>query len=334
MIRHRFLPILFAVVALALFACDPLSPNPTAIFVVITPVASPTPPPTATFTPAPTATPAPTDTPDVPPTNTPFPCEEAGGQVFPIDENRGTVAGGENLRYNVYVPPCYLQTGVRYPVLYLIHGLASTEDQWVNLGVPEVLDQGQRLGVVAPMIVVMPYMGQIGTRNSFPPDTSYETVLLEELIPTIDRDFCTLSNRENRAIGGISRGGFWAYSVALRHPDRFGIVGGHSAFFPDDPREVPPAFSPLDLALNASFLAESNLRMYIDHGADDYTRGGLQTFSSRLSSRGIPHRYVINPVGDHTDEYWAAHVSEYITFYGENWSRNVGELPSCLEPSP
>ena len=70
---------------------------------------------------------------------------------------------------------------------------------------------------------------------------------LEELIPAVERDFCTRNDRDHRAIGGISRGGFWAYSLALRHPDIFGIVGGHSAAF--DTGNAPPDSNPLELAL-------------------------------------------------------------------------------------
>jgi enterochelin esterase-like enzyme len=261
-------------------------------------------------------------------------CKENSGQVIPIDKFPSAVARGENLRYRVYIPPCYLATQKRYPYVILIHGSSYKETQWETLGVTKALDQGIRLGALPPMILVMPYFGNIGNLNSFPPDPSYETVILDELVPAIERDFCTWNDRKHRAIGGISRGGFWAYSIALRHPDVFGIVGGHSPFFPTDNSEVPVAFNPIDLALNASFLPDAGLRMYLDNGAQDSAGPSVQLFSSRLSSRGIAHTYVINPVGEHDNAYWSAHVSEYLTFYGRTWSRNVGDLPSCLQPSP
>src|SRR5262245_37839363 len=133
------------------------------------------------------------------------------------------------------------------------------------------------------MILVMPYYGQIGQANSFPPDPSYETVILEELLPAIERDLCTWNDRDHRAIGGISRGGFWAFSIAMRHPDVFGIVGGHSAFFPNDTNEIPAPFNPLELALNSNFLQAAKLRMYLDNGANDSSGPSQQLFSSRLT---------------------------------------------------
>jgi len=317
-----------------LIACDPLAPiQPSPAPLIVTPVSSATVPPTPTLTPTVTRTPLPSPTPDYTDTPTPFPCEEEGGQFVDINDNRSPTAG-ENLRYRVYLPPCYMASEKRFPYVILLHGQSYREQQWDELGIDEALDQGIRLGAIGPMILVMPYFGRIGTRNHFPPDPSYETVILQELIPAIERDFCTWSDREHRAIGGISRGGFWAYSITLRHPDVFSIVGGHSAYFPDNSNAIPPAFSPLDLALNSSFLEDANLRMYLDNGASDSAGPSQQLFSSRLSSRGITHQYVINPVGEHDNEYWSAHVSEYLSFYGYDWPRVFEELPSCLEPSP
>lgn len=311
--------------------CDPLAQQPTAEVRIITAVPSDT--PTLTPTVFVTRTAVPTFTPVITPSPTTPACDEEGGQVITVDPFRSETAG-ENLRYNVYVPPCYAKTQKRYPYVILLHGAGDTEKQWSDLNLTGALDQGLRLGALPPMILVMPYTGSIGNDNTFPPDPSYETVLLDELAPAMERDFCTWSDRSHRAIGGISRGGFWAYSVALRHPDVLGIVGGHSAFFPEDLNEVPPAFNPLELALNSALLPDANLRMYLDNGANDIAGVNQELFSSRLSSRAIPHTYVVNPVGEHNDEYWSAHISEYLAFYGRDWPRDTSALPSCLQPSP
>lgn len=332
----RCLPLALIVLP-ALLGCEPLLTQyqPTPVAVVVSPEASITPTPAPpTQSPTPTRTPLPSRTPESTPTATPFPCETDSGQIVPIDRFPSQVAGGENLRYRVYLPPCYLETQQRFPYVILLHGLSFRETQWDELGIDEALDQGIRLGVLPPMILVMPYYGQIGQLNSFPPDNSYELVILDELIPAVERNFCTWNDRDHRAIAGISRGGFWAFSIALRHPDVFGIVAGHSAYFPENLSEIPPSFNPLDLALNSSFLPEANLRIYLDNGADDSSGPSQQLFSSRLTSRGIPHTYVINPVGEHNNDYWSAHVSEYLTFYGRSWPKNFDDLPSCTEPSP
>lgn len=333
--RDRLRPFLIAfaliAISLALAACDPFAPvvTPTPETIIVTPSASETPIPSATT--PPTATSAPTRT--AAPTRTPtaLPCLTEGGQIVPFDEFRSPSAG-ENLRYQVYIPPCYLQSQKRFPVIYLLPGLGENQTQWDELGIDEAIDLGVSRGAIAPMIVVMPALGTIGARDTFPPNGSYETYILDELRPAVERDFCTINTREQQAIGGISRGGFWAYSIALRHPDLFSIVGGHSAAFDAD--NAPAANNPLELALDAPFLQEANLRMYIDNGSDDPAGEDLGIFSSRLSARGIAHTYVITPGADHDADYWSSQVDEYLAFYTRDWSRDVSALPSCLEPSP
>ena len=141
-------------------ACDPLAaPLATPQTIIVTAIPSDTPPPTVTptFTPTSTFTP----TPDVTPTPTLAPCLSAGGQVQEFSENFSEVAQ-ENLRYRVYLPPCYTESMRRFPTLYLLHGASYTEKQWQDIGTIEAMEQGLRLGVLAPFIIVMPYWGTIG----------------------------------------------------------------------------------------------------------------------------------------------------------------------------
>jgi enterochelin esterase-like enzyme len=329
LIQKLLYTILVALIALIITACDPMAPQPVVIVVTDTPTYTPT--PFVTNTPTSTRTPIPTETPDFTPTPTPFPCEEDGT----LDElSLSGDSAQESIRYSVYAPPCYGASRQRFPVLYLLHDTDQTSAQWQDIGIIEALNTGIRLGALPPMLVVMPNGGDLSDRNSFPPDTSYETVLLEGLIPAVERDFCTINTADTRAIGGIGRGGFWAYSLALRNPDVFGIVGGHSAEFTDDIEAVPAAFNPLELARNSTLLSEAGLRMYLDNGTADFTAANQKLFSDRLTARSIPHLYILNTLGDHDNDYWASHLTEYLEFYGDNWERNYSALPSCLEPSP
>jgi enterochelin esterase-like enzyme len=314
--------------ALLLAACDQVSlapfPTPTQVVIVVTAEASAT--PTATLPPTRTPTPIPSPTPLATPTATLIPCVAEGGQVFEFDDFRSESAR-ETIAYRVFIPPCYVETQRRYPVVFLLPGLGETDSQWEELGAAQLLDEGIAQGSLPPMILVMPALGDIGVENDFPPDPSYEGMILDELLPAIERDFCTVQDRSFRAIGGISRGGFWAYSIALRNPDLFSIVGGHSAFF--DPDNAPPESNPLDLALNSDTLPDADLRMYLDNAAIDFVGTNQQLFSSRLSARGIPHQYIINPTGDHNEDYWRSHVAEYLAFYGRDFPRDSAALPSC-----
>lgn len=308
---------------------DSLTFEATPVVVVITPIPTLTPIPSPTD--PPTATPPPTHTPTpiAEPSATPLPCENFTGRIEEFSQFRSQIANGENLRYRVYLPPCYVETQIRFPTVYLLHGLSYREEQWEDIGLIDVLDQGIRDGTLPPMVLVMPYLGSLGQYNTFPPSPSYETYILEELLPTIERQICVWQDRNFRAIGGISRGGFWAYSVAFRHPDVFGIVGGHSAYFPNNTLEIPPAFNPLELARDSETLPTADLRLFMDNGTGDSSAQSQQLMSNRLREREIPHTYVINTLGEHNNEYWSQHVDEYLAFYGRFWPKNYSDLPSC-----
>lgn len=334
MTKYLTLPILMLAIVI-ISACEPyLAYNPSPVPVIITNPPTATVPPTVTPTPTITRTPLPSPTPDFSPTPTAFPCEDETGQIVPFAQNPSAIAGGENLRFNVYIPPCYQQSGARFPYVILLHGLSYRENQWEDLGMIDAINQGIRNGTYPPMILVMPYMGNFGQVNQFPPDPSYESVILEELVPQLERNFCLWQDRDHRAIAGISRGGFWAYSLAMRHPDIFGIVAGHSAFFSGDTVSIPPPFNPLEIAVDSETLATDNIRMYLDNGASDSSGPSQQTFSSRLTASGIPHTYVVHPVGEHNNDYWSEHVDEYLAFYGQTWEKQYENLPSCADPSP
>ncbi len=329
--KARF-PILLLVAGLFLAAgCEPLVPSPTAQVIIVTATASPA--PTGTPTPSRTPTPDVTETPVPSITPTAALCPETAGQVIVFDRFDSAIAG-RNMPYRVYIPPCYFESLRRYPVVYLLHGASNDDTHWEDIGFIDMLDRGLRLGQYPPMVIVMPYGAQLLANSDFPPDPSMETYLLEELMPRIEQDFCTYESRDYRAIGGISRGGYWALSIAFRHPDLFGAVGGHSAALDTD--RTPPTFNPLNLAQNAPFL--DTLRIYLDNGGNDPVRQEMEMLSNRLVERQIPHEYVIDTTGDHSDAYWSAQLGEYLPFYGgtaaDGWPRDVRQLPSCLEPSP
>lgn len=323
---RRWLPFALSIgVALILSACDPMAP-------VVEPTPAITATPTSTLTPTATVSPTPsaTPTPDYTPTPTPYPCNQ-DGRIITIEPNRSTVAS-EDIPYRAYLPPCYQETTRRYPLLILLPSSEGTTEEWDAFGLVSAMDVGIRSGILPPMVVVMPALGRIGTRDAFPPDRSYETVVLEELLPALERDFCLYERREYRAIGGVGRGGFWALNLGTRYPDIFGAAGGHSALLPDD---VPPAFSPAEVVRNSATLPASGLRLYLDSGVQDTEAvAGLQQLSDRLTARQIAHTYLINPVGTGDATYWTSHLGEYLAFYGQQWPRTLGSLPDCREPSP
>jgi enterochelin esterase-like enzyme len=266
---------------------------------------------------------------------TALPCDETEGQI--IESSYPSAIAQQDVAYRIYLPPCYATSGKRYPILYIMHGLGEGMDykQWDEMGLDEAADQGYQSGTLSPFIIVMPNGAVFlpnGTvvhgMNYFLPSNSYEFMILTELMPGIEAEYCTWNEAPGRAIGGLSRGGFWAYEITFQHPELFGAVGGHSAYFYESP-EIPPTSNPLDLARDAQGI--EGLRMYLDHGANDYpeVREAMEVFSARLNARGIEHTYIVNPVGSHSEDYWASHTADYLSFYAAEWPKDVAQLPPC-----
>lgn len=228
----------------------------------------------------------------------------------------------ETLAYAVYLPPCYDDTAI-YPVIYLFHGSNSDQSQWAALGIANAADTGIALGYLPPLVIVMPHGDWMANENTYGSD-SWEAIFLTELMPHIETTYAVAADKSNRAIGGVSRGGFWAYSIALRHPEIFSAVGGHSAFF--DPQNAPPAINPLDLTGQA----DPHTRYWLDRGNDDYAAYGLD-----LMSAALPHaRYTVFPLGDHSAAYWALHLPAYLTFYAAEWDSPPPAISSFVSPAP
>lgn len=248
-------------------------------------------------------------------------------------ETSGTITRGSyrsliattTMWYSVYTPPCYDGSAALYPALYLMHGSNEDDGQWSRLGVQALLDAGIVAGALPPMIVVMPFGEWIANENRFDA-VSWENVFLSELLPLVESQYRIDARREARAIGGISRGGFWAFEIAFRHPDLFSAVGGHSAFFDD--YHAPPEYNPLRLAREAPGI--DALRIWLDRGKDDFAAPGLDLMAERLSARGIAHQYTVHPEGLHDARYWRQHVGEYLRFYASDW---LNAVPAATMPA-
>lgn len=253
-------------------------------------------------------------------------CTDTNGQVIDFTFDSLILQG--TMVYRVYLPPCYWETNRRYPYVILFHGAGADQTQWTQaLGVNQALDRGIANGRLAPMLLVMPNGGDLQNTNIFTDGTSFESLILGELMPQIERSFCTWNEQAGRAIGGISRGGFWAYEIGLRHPTLFAAIGGHSAFF--DPTNAPPANNPLNLAQTVQFTPGMQPRLWLDAGPDDSAHPDIDLFAQTLWVRHINPGYVQYSTGDHSLAYWAAHISDYLEFYGQTWPHDPALLARC-----
>ena len=212
--------------------------------------------------------------------------------------------------YRIYLPPCYdEQTDKRYPVLYLLHGQTYNSDQWIRLGAVDVLDQLILSGASQPFIIVFPndryWVGPIAN--------GFGERLTDALVPFIDETYRTIPNRSHRAIGGLSRGSGWALRLGLTRTDLFSVIGLHSlAVFQQDgskieqwTEKIPPSSRPT---------------IFMDSGDGDPEVDMALSVVDIFTQNSIPlewHLYT----GAHTEEYWHAHLAEYIGWYASQWNQ-------------
>lgn len=234
-------------------------------------------------------------------------CLEAGGRVEYYETPSAYLDYG--LRFRVYTPPCYDQSLEHYPVLYLVHGQTYNDDQWDRLGADEAASALIAAGEVAPFIIVMPY----DRSSNQPSQDPFRQAVIEELLPWVDANYRTLTERQSRAVGGLSRGASWAIHFAFNYPELFSAVGGHS----------PPVFQE-DAPQMRGWLDETPgelmPRIWLDIGERDQRAilNSAMWFEELLTQRNIAHEWYLF-TGDHSEMYWSSHVEQYLRWYAQDW---------------
>ena len=133
----------------------------------------------------------------------------------------------------------------RYPVLYLQHGMGEDETGWSRQGhMQHIMDNAIAGGEAVPMIVVMesgdvkaPFRGGDNRQGLSDYGSSFYRVMTQDLISTIDSRYRTLTDRDHRAMAGLSWGGHQTFDLVMNHMDLFSYMGAFSgAIFGLDPQ--------------------------------------------------------------------------------------------------
>lgn len=142
---------------------------------------------------------------------------------------QGNLAGDPAVQsFAVYVPPGYDASSARYPVVYLLHGIADSYETWTGAWkIPEMLDRMIAAKAIAPMIVVMPNAGNrfLGSYYVNSPVTGrWADMIANEMVATVDAQFRTIAKAESRGVVGHSMGGYGAIRFGMERPDVFRAV--------------------------------------------------------------------------------------------------------------
>jgi len=212
----------------------------------------------------------------------------------------------------VYTPPGYdTNTQTRYPVLYLQHGMGEDRRAWPNQGRTNfILDNLIAEAKAVPMIIVMEDGGiaagwRSGRRRAGGPGQSsnfwdaFGEILIKDIIPEIDSAYRTISDRDHRAMAGLSLGGTQTYQVTQANLDKFANIGIFSApfGFPG----VEDGYSGL-LAKPDEFSKQVKV-FYISMGSKEGARMGRNAHE-QLEEAGIKHVYYEAPGTGHEFQTW------------------------------
>lgn len=207
-------------------------------------------------------------------------------------------------RVLIYTPPGYSKKN-KYPVFYLLHGIGGDETEWLRGGNPHViLDNLYAQSKIEPMIVVMPNgramkndraEGNIMAADKVQAFATFEKDLLNDLIPFVEKNYAVYTDREHRAIAGLSMGGGQSLNFGLGNLNMFAWIGGFSS--------APNTKLPQELVPDADAAREKIKLLFISCGESDR----LISFSKRthdyLQQNNVPHIYFIEP-GVHDFKVW------------------------------
>jgi S-formylglutathione hydrolase FrmB len=259
------------------------------------------------------------------------------------------------VHYCVYLPASY-DTGEtgrpaqNYPVLYFLHGLGDNERTLFNSGGWTLLDDLRRQHKMGEFLIAAPEGGRTFYINSADGSVRYSDFFLQEFIPRIETKYRVSKGRSNRAISGISMGGYGALRFAFSHPEMFSAASAQSAaLITETPQELDTAArsgAPLGKMLAAVFgspievqhwkdnspfvLAGRNqaglrrLAIYFNCGQDDNYgfEKGAAALHEQLQKEGVKHEYRPYP-GDHSLSYFLAHFAEVMEFHSRAFGLNL-----------
>ena len=234
-----------------------------------------------------------------------------------ISNLKSQTSKGEWRHALVYTPAEYelaKNAKKRYPVLYLQHGMGEGETSWMLQGkMQHIMDNAIGKGEAVPMIVVMesgdikqPFGGGNNQAGRSEYGASFYPVLLNDLIPYIDANFRTKTDRDNRAMAGLSWGGHQTFDVALTNLDKFAWIGTFSgAIFGLD---VKTAYD--GVFANADEFNKKVHYMYMNWGSDDFVNS--QSIVDGLRQLGIKVDSSVSQGTGHEFLTWRRGLHEFI----------------------
>ena len=247
-----------------------------------------------------------------------------------VEQKLASVLMKREMPYRIVLPVDYESAQAkRYPVIYLLHGLSGHYDNWTSKTSLETYTANRGVIIVTPE-------GDDGwyTDSTAVPNHYYESYIIKELIPEIDKKFRTIADRDHRAIAGLSMGGYGALKFGMKYPDMFVLAGSFSGAIglaSVTEKEVPGAigksidtiFGPAGTDVRKSNDPFAIIRtatpekikslpfLYLDCGTEDFLFQNNRDFVALLLEKRVRHEYRQLP-GVHDWKYWDNQVKQFL----------------------
>ncbi len=224
---------------------------------------------------------------------------------------------GQVRRCFVYTPVEYeTSPKSKYPVLYLQHGMGEDERGWHEQGhMANILDGQIASGKCKPMIVVMDY-GDCGyihgtkkgeTRDEF--GASFGNILLRDIIPFVEKTFRVKTDRDHRAMAGLSWGGHQTFQITLTHLDQFAHIGAFSGAILMAPgQNITDVYG--GVFSDADKFNKQVHTLFLGQGTEEGM--GCDRMSQSLKEAGINHVYYASPGTHHEWLTWRRCLNEFL----------------------
>ena len=237
-----------------------------------------------------------------------------------------SATAGFDRRLTVYTPAGYESNPkVKYPVLYVLHGIGGDEDAWVTQGrATQILDNLIARGEAKPMIVVFTNGNISQEAAPLENSTDYTRPTMQlpqtmegtfetsfpEIVKFIDSRYRTIAKKESRAICGLSMGGFHTLYISINNPDLFGYSGMFSAAIGVNDPGISPIYQDFDKKL-ATYFSKKPKLLWIGIGQTDFLIQANNDFRKKLDENKFPYTYMETD-GGHIWRNWRIYLSEFV----------------------
>ena len=234
------------------------------------------------------------------------------------------------------IRPSEIVDNTELPTVYLLHGYGDNNLRGY-LSLTDVTDYADELD----LFIVIPD-GDTSWYFDSPVDPTYkyETFVTKELVEYIDNNYPTVTNRNGRAITGLSMGGHGALYLAMRHQDIFGAAGSMSGGVDFTPfpnnwdlkkrlgsfDKHPENWKKNTVVAQLDKVKPNALSIIVDCGTEDFFYQVNLKLHDEMTKRNIPHEFTTRP-GKHNWDYWRRSLRDHILFFNDFFLLSEGDIP-------